>query len=257
MSPLNQRVLCAFIFLLFTSFLSAQGLAGERNAGSVVLIDVGYGRHFNGGDLNDRYGNNWAIEMGVDYLANNSSWSFGVFGQYLFGSTVKQDVLANLRTSSGYLIGNQRDPADVQLRLRGYFGGVRVGKIISLGGENPRSGLKLAVGAGWVRHWIRIQNDPAQSINQLVGDYRTGYDRRTDGPTLYQFVGYQNLSLNGRVNFYIGGEFFQGFTQERRDFNFTDESTFEKKRLDLIAGIRCGLIIPLYINNGEEIFYRK
>lgn len=256
MTPFTSRLFFAVLLLLPACFISAQGLAGERNAGSAFLIDMGYARQFTGGDLNDRYGNDWSIEMGVDYMPEKSTWSYGIFGQYFFGSTIKEDVLANLRTANGFVIGNQRDPTDVQLRMRGYFGGLRVGKIISLGGENPRSGLKLAFGAGWIRHWIRIQKDPTQTINQLIGDYKTGYDRRTGGPALYQFIGYQNLSLNGQVNFHFGVEFFEGFTQERRDFNFTNESTFEENRLDLIAGFRVGLVIPIYTGDGKEIFYR-
>lgn len=234
----------------------AQGLAGERNADPAILINMGYGRQFTAGDLNDRFGNDWAIEASVDYLAKNSSWSFGVMGQYMFGSLVKQDVLAPLRTRNGFIIGNQRDPADVQLRMRAYFGGLRVGKIIPLSQDNPRSGIKIALGAGWLEHWIRIQRDPSQSINQLVGDYKTGYDRRSSGPALYQFIGYHHLSLNGRVNYFFGAEFLEGFTQERRDFNFTDQTVLKKERLDLIAGLRLGITIPIYTGEGKEIFYR-
>jgi hypothetical protein len=256
MASFFSRLAYTFLLLFTLYSLSAQGLAGERNAGSAFLVEMGYARQFTSGDLGDRFGNDWSIELGVDYIAEGSNWTYGIFGQYLFGSIVKEDVLASLRTSSGFVIGNQRDPTDVQLRMRGHFGGLRVGRIISLGGDNPRSGLKLAFGAGWMTHWIRIQKDPTQAINQLIGDYKTGYDRRSAGPALYQFLGYQNLSLSGRVNFYFGAEFFEGFTQERRDFNFTNENTFEKNRLDLIAGIRVGLIIPIYISEGREIYYR-
>ncbi|MEM9836123.1 MAG: hypothetical protein AAF828_06455 [Bacteroidota bacterium] len=251
--PKFTVLLLLAIFPLFN--LSTQGLEGIKNTDKAILIYAGYGPQSPSGDLSDRFGNTWGIELGVDYIAKESNWLFGVFGQYIFGSQVNEDVVANLRTRDGFIIGNQRDPADIQLRMRGYFAGARIGKIIPFG-DNKRSGLKVAIGAGWMEHRIRIQNDVNQSVNQLVGDYRSGYDRLSSGPALYQFLGYQNMSVNGRINFYAGAELFEGFTQSRRDFDYATGNPIDESRLDLLAGFRLGIILPLYQGDGREIFYR-
>lgn len=252
----NLFLLLAIVFAFGN--LAAQSLAGERNADPAFMFSAGYGPQTTIGDIGDRFGNVWAIELGLDYLTGKAnSWQFGLMGQFIFGTDVREDVLSGLRTSSGFIVGNQRDPADVQLRMRGYYGGVRIGKTFSFGGKNPRAGLKIAVGGGWLSHRIRIQNDPAQTVNQIIGEYRAGYDRLTEGPAAYQFIGYQQLSLNRRVNVFAGVEVIEGFTSNRRDYDFSSANLLEDdNRLDILVGVRAGLIIPFYIGEGREIFYR-
>lgn len=248
--------LITFLVLLTTAgALTAQGLAGERNLDKGILLNFGYGAVVPAGDLAERFGNGFSVEVAVDYTGKESPWIFGVMGQYIFGNDVKEDVLTGIRLRSGVVVGNQRAAADLQLRMRGYFAGVRVARILAFG-DNPRAGLKLGLGLGWLSHRIRIQNDVNQSVPQLFEDYRKGYDRLTAGPALYNFVGYHQQSRNGRVNFYVGGELFTGFTASRRDFDFPTAGSLEGGRLDLLGGVRAGLILPLYVGEGREIFYR-
>lgn len=235
--------------------LSGQRISNVQNTDPAILISAGYGPQSPAGDLGDRFGNGFGIEMALDYTGKESPWIFGLMGQYSFGSEVFEDVIAGLRTQEGFIIGNQRDPADIQLRMRAFFAGARVSRIIPLG-DNPRAGIRVSVGGGWMEHRIRIQNDVSQTVNQLTGDYRKGYDRLTGGPAAYQFIGYQQLSENGRINFYVGGEIFEGFTTGKRDFDFATGTTLDESRLDILAGLRVGLILPLYQGEGKEIYYR-
>jgi hypothetical protein len=58
------------------------------------------------------------------------------------------------------------------------------------------------------------------------------------------------------LNFLAGFEFYQGFTQGRRSFNFDTRSRESEKRLDLLFGVRLGWTLPFYVGeNADEIQY--
>lgn len=235
--------------------LSAQGLAGERNLDKAILLNFSYGPVAPLADLADRFNSGFSIEFAADYAPKESPWLFGVMGQYIFGNSVKEDVLSDLRLENGTLVGNQRSAADINLRMRGLFAGARVGRIIALG-KNKRAGIKLAMGLGLLGHRIRIQDDVNQSLPPVEGAYSKGYDRLTAGPAIYNFVGYQQLSRNGRVNFFAGAELITGFTKSQRKYDFATAASLTGNRLDMLGGVRLGLILPFYVGEGREIFYR-
>ncbi|NJC28288.1 hypothetical protein [Neolewinella antarctica] len=234
----------------------AQGLAGAKNLDRAILFQVGYGLFNSAADLNDRFGNGFAFDGGVSYLPANSNWAFGVHANFGFGSDVKEDILADLRTSDGFLIGNQREPADVKLRQRQLFVGPSVGYTFRIGG-NQRAGINLRTSLGYFAHRIRIQDDPVQTVAAIFEENRAGYDRLTGGPAIYQFFGYQHLSENRRINFYVGADLLAGFTKPSRAFDVpTGAALPDDRRTDVALGIRAGLIIPIYLGEGREIFYK-
>lgn len=238
---------------ILVSRLPAQ--SAVLNQGDALLLTFSYGFQSPGGDLIDRFGNNSALGLGVEWITEESNWIFGLQGQFLFGNNVNEDVLAPLRTDEGFLIGNDRRPADLQLRQRGWYVGGEVGKILSLSDVNPRLGIRVSLGAGVLQHKIRIQEDPERSVPQTLGDYEKGYDRLSNGIAFKQFIGYQQLSLNRRINVIAGVEIIEAFTQSRRDFNFDTRSADTEMRLDLLFGFRVGVILPFYFGFGEEINY--
>lgn len=248
-----------FYFLLF--IVGVLSIAGSTlraqvapNQSSAILFRFGYGPQWPGGDLADRFGTSWSLQGQLDFLTQ-SDWLFGLQTQYFFGTEVKQDVLAGLRTEAGFIIGNQRSPADIQLRERGLFLGMQVGRNFVLNRERSRSGILFTLAGGWLLHRIRIQTDPAQTVNQVIAEYRAGYDRLTAGPALHQFIGYQNLDARGRLNFYVGIELMEGFTQSQRDWDFAAQGPLTGNRFDVLFGVRAGWILPFYQGSGEEIFY--
>jgi len=245
----NRWWILALGFLLLGTGLRAQG-----NSGPAILAHFGYGPQIPFGDLSDRFGQNFATEVSLEYLLN-SNWTFGIQSHFMFGSNVEVDPLTNLRTSGGFIIGNDRDPAEIQLRQRGSYYGVRVGKLIGLAPNNDRSGLRLAFGIGLLQHRIRIQEDPLRDVSQLTGDYVKGYDRLTNGLALHQFVGYQVLSKTNGIHVVAGFEFFQGFTQSRRSFDFDLQRADTTQRLDGLIGFRLNFTLPFYLGNAEDVFY--
>jgi hypothetical protein len=241
--------LIGFCFMTILSGLHAQG-----NSGPAFLLHFSYGPQLPFGDLEARYGQNWSAEIAGEYMLDQN-WFFGAHGQFLFGSTVKENVLANLRTSNGLLIGNDRSPANIQLRQRGSYYGLRVGRLIGMSKKNPRSGIRIALGAGLLQHRIRLQGDPARDVPQIEDEYAKGYDRLTNGLALHQFIGYQNIGINNGIHFIAGFEFFEGFTQSRRSFDFDTRQQDLTERLDILVGFRVGVTLPFFLGNAEDVFY--
>ncbi|MBC6993282.1 hypothetical protein QWY85_13455 [Neolewinella lacunae] len=255
MRKLPSFLLLGLLCLLLPG-LRAQGLAGARNLDRAVLIHLGYGPYVSAGDLNARFGNGWSLDGGAAWMPQNSNLALGFKVQFGFGNQVREDVLASLRTRDGFLIGNQREPADIQLRQRQLFVGPSLGYTLPIG-SNQRAGLQLTSSVGYFFHRIKIQNDPVQSVPQLDEALKGGYDRLTGGPAFYQFIGFQQLAVDRLLNFYLGVEATVGTTRALRNFDFpTGAPPPEDTRLDALLGFKAGLIIPLYFGEGREIFYK-
>ncbi|MFZ2900981.1 MAG: hypothetical protein WA004_20285 [Saprospiraceae bacterium] len=245
------------LLLLATApaWLRAQNPVYTSNEGTILALNLSYGTQLPGGDLSDRFGVNINTGIGLQ-LFSNSNWMLELEGQYLFGNRVKADVLAPLRSPEGYIFADDGGPADITLRERGWWLGLSAGKLIALHPDNPRSGLRISVGAGLLEHKIRIQNDPQAFVPALTTEYRKGYDRLSNGLALKQFIGYQHFSLNRRINFFAGIELIQGFTASRRSWNIDEMAREEGSRLDLLFGFRAGWVLPFYLGEkGETIYY--
>ena len=249
-----MRKVLLLLFCCITFVLTAQE-EEKTNAGGALLINATYAYQIPGADLVNRFGTSGGIGGGVDYMTGKHNLIFGVEAYYLFGTKVKEDVLANLRGPDGNIIGNNRTFAQVQLRERGFYFGALVGKLISLSKNNKRSGIRISLGMGLLQHKIRVQDD-SRSVLQLEGDYLKGYDRLSNGLAFTEFIGYQYLDPNRLINFFAGFEFTQAFTKSRRDFDFLSMSKDEQKRKDFLYAFKVGWSLPFYIGKDPEtIFY--
>lgn len=225
--------------------------AARPNTGPAILTHFSVGLQLPAGDMADRFGANGNFGGGAEWISRNN-FILGLEGHYIFGSKVKEDPLAILRTPEGDIIGGNQLVADVALRERGYYIGGLIGKLFPVGTE--RSGIRVSLGAGMLRHWIRLQ-DNSSSVPQITGDYAKGYDRLTGGLMLQQFVGWQHLSTNRRSNWMIGLEFGQGFTESLRSWDFTAMRKLDEKRTDLRFGLRLTWTLPFYMSGAENIYY--
>ena len=206
-----------------------------------------------GGDMAVRFGNNMTIGGGFRWKTK-ANWTLSLEGAYLFGGTIHESgILDGLKDDFGNVINSYGELATVKMFERGYHTSGRVGRIINLPGSNANSGLWVELGAGFLEHWIRIEN-PGNNIPQLMGDYRKGYDRRSNGLALTQFIGYSHLSANQRTNFFFGIEFCQAFTQNRRNTNFDTGLKDTKGRRDFFYGLKIGWVFPIYRQTASEYF---
>jgi len=227
----------------------------RSNTGNLLALNMTVGYQNSGSDLANRFGASNSLGLGMDYITANN-WIFGLNGNFIFGSRVKEDVLANLRTEQGTLVANNAFVSNILLRMRSYYVTGHVGKLIPLSKSNKRSGIRITLGGGIWEHKIRIQDDPEAPTASLTNALKRGYDRLTRGPAINEFIGYQYFAKNNRINFYIGLELTQGFTQSVRGFNFDTREFDTERRFDTLFGGRIGWILPFYLGNkAEEVWY--
>ena len=220
----------------------------------IPMIFPAYAFQWPAGDLVDRFGTNSTIGPGF-LLKTGGNWLFGADANFMFGNRIKEDsLLQNLLTSEGYIIGQDGQFASISLFERGFYSSLKIGKIIPIFGSNVNSGLMLLAGAGYLQHKIRIEIID-NSAPQLNGDYKKGYDRFTDGFQINQFVGYMYIGESKLANFFIGMEFVQSWTMNRRSMNFDEGRRDDMKRLDMLYGFKVGWIIPLRRRVPEDFYY--
>lgn len=240
-----MRLTLGFLFVfIFLSQLTS-GQSGVRD--SVIrfpYIGVSYGIYFPEGDLDERFGMASMIGMNAHYKTKKN-WIFGFSGGFIFGSDVNQkDLLAEISTDNGQIIGLDGLYADVRVFERGYLISATFGKLINFKKPNPNSGIVVTASTGFIQHKIRIETI-GNTVPELRNDYLKGYDHLTNGWQVTEFIGYTYFSNRQLINFYGGMEFIQGFTSNRRDYNFNQEGS-DKNRLDLMYGFKLGWILPLY-----------
>lgn len=244
-------------FVLICLALSSSAAAQKNVRDSLVgfnMIGFNGGFQLPFGDMKDRYGANG--QAGVSYhFKTKSNWIFGVEGNFIFGSEVKNsDELArDIRTSDGFFIDNMGMLATVLIQERGLDIRAVTGKIIPLFGPNENSGLLLKLGAGLLQHRIRFEARENE-VPQIEGDSQEGYDRLSNGLSLSQFVGYQHFGDKNKINFSIGLEFIEAFTQSRRDFNYDLLMKDGTKRFDGLMGLKASWYIPIYQRTSEKYF---
>ncbi len=226
----------------------------DHSSSSVYLINLSYGLDLPGGDLADRFGNNFSMGGSLDYMTG-SNWIMGGEVKFIFGNNVHEDPLAPLRNDRDDILGINNFTATVLLRERGLYMGLNVGKFFPFN-DKKRLGIRMTAGGGMLAHKIRIQDD-TQSVPQIEGDYAKGYDRLTRGMALKESIGLMYLSPNKRINMRLSFDFIQGFTKNVRSVNYDTGLTDDSSRLDMTYGITATWIIPIYTGqySGEEIYY--
>lgn len=217
-------------------------------------ISLSYAYQIPSGDLEYRFGDNHNIALGF-HIKSKTNWYYGFQGTYLTGNKVKpeKDFLNNLKVEGGFILDNDGQKAKVSLQQRGFTITADGGYLFPVLGPNRNSGILVFGGVGLLQHKIRIEHQDSE-ITQLEGEYLKGYDRLTNGLVLHQFAGYYYMSNYKLVNFYIGFEAWQGFTQSRRDFNFDTRVKDDAKRTDILYGVRAGWVLHLYKRVSTDFY---
>lgn len=227
----------------------------NKQKGVALLTNFNAGIAKPGKDLAVRFGVNNAVGIGVELMTNRTTWIIGSDFSYFFSKKVNEDPLKKLINYDTYIYGNDKGLSEYLLRERGFIVQGYLGKLFLLNKSANRNGIRVTFGAGYMQHKIRLQDD-SRSITQFSGDYKKGYDRLTGGLSLSQYIGYQYLSNNSRINFSVGFDFLQGFTKSLRDWDFDLKSKNTASRLDLLYGIRATWILPFYLGDlGEKDEY--
>jgi len=194
--------------------------------------------------------------MGIESINQKSRLFYGIEGNFFFGSNVKEDVLTQLRTMDGSIIGINGETGDVGLKERGIYFGVHTGKIFSTTDKNSSlTGIRTQIGFGLLQHKIRVQ-DNLKSIVPLNKEYRQGYDRLTNGGAIHLAAGYQYDSPYNNFHFKIMGDMMAGLTKSRRDLDYATGVYLDQKRTDILFGINIAYVVMISrTSTAENIYY--
>lgn len=253
-----KRLSLLFLLVLIAiSPVFAQKSEVEKEPMNISLVQIGAGFHLPAADLAVKFGPSASIGLGYQFKMK-SNWQIGIESNFFFGSEVKNDsLLYKLSTGSPgneLIINKQGTLSDLQISERGYNIQMTIGKVLPLFGPNQNSGLLIKLGGGFMEHWIRIEGDE-QDVSYLDEEMKKGYDELTNGFNLYQFIGYQHLSNNQKINYYVGLESYQLFSKNRRGFNYNTRSAQDESRTDILYGIKIGWTLPLYPKIKTTYYY--
>ncbi len=252
-------LLVMFVFFASISLLAQnQRMRFNRNeykdsCHHFVIVGISFGGDIPYGDMKNRYNKNFDIGMPILYKTSKNL-IVGIEGNYLFSGNVKEDVLGNMYNTSGTITDANGNPASVRLNERGFTLYGVVGTLINKLGKNKNSGLLLYMGLGYMQHQIHIA-DIGRSLPQVYGNLKKGYDRLTGGFAAEQFIGYMYLAKNRLANCYGGFTFQEGFTTGLRGYQYDLMAPDNKKRIDVLIGVRIGWILPLYKKAPKEFYY--
>ena len=256
------------IFLLLTTALIFAGTLGaqrdiSKEALGTSIIDFRYTLQVPAQDMAERFGVNSAVGAGFLYKTK-SNWLIGIELNYMFSQNIKNSdsLLWDLEVHPGeFIISNSGGSSEVRLHERGMNGFVKFGKLFSILSPNPNSGFFVTVGAGYLGYKIRIDNVASKALifadnADGYNDYLKGYDRLTGGFALSENVGYMLFSNSRLLNFYVAADFMQGFTKNKRIYDFDRRAyTDQNTRHDFLYGFRVGWIFALYQRPPKDFYY--
>ena len=239
--------------LLLPVFSSLDSQAQKGNA--INLLEFKYGFHMPMGDLQDRFGSNSDIGLSIQSVSLKNKIFFGVDGIFIFGNVVKEDVLHQLRTYDGNIIGIDGIFGDVNLKERGFYIGLNAGKIFPTTQHKTKlTGIRAQIGGGLLQHKIRVQ-DNTENIVGLEKKYLQGYDRLTNGPAMHLGLGYQYQSPTNNFHFHIMADLYGARTESRRDLDYATGTYLDQKRTELLGGFSLAYTVSISREKRPENIY--
>ena len=272
----DYRLLHLFLFFAMAlAFVLPQNAVAQRSrpvyqtdfaskdyvdtAAPMIWLDAHFAYHFPLGDLRTMFKNNFAVGPGFTFKSA-SNWTVGFHFDYMFGANMRDSAFFNgtLANDQGIVIDGNGLVSQGGITAEGRYWTVQAdfGKIIPVN-RWKNSGIWLRLGAGYFSHRLRL-DDFGNQYPQLEGNYAKGYDRRSGGFVLNQFVGYQFVRKNRMLNFYIGLEFHEMWTKPNRNYVFYEGPTDDMKaKFSGMVGFKAGWNIPLDERKTTTTFYYR
>ncbi len=245
----------AILFLFFGVFLNAQKpLLNPRYHASLWEVNLSYKVATPMGDLALRYG--FINGAGLDlYYKSKKNYLIGVNSNLFFGRNVHGVDYVNIfKDKNGYVFSDDGTPVFVSASMRGSEILGTFGKLFPVFTKTPQLALTAQIGVGFLQHKYLFSAPGAMQFNKV---YLRGYDRLSNGFALSQQLGLSNLGLKRLINFNIGIEFTEAFTQNRRYYDYGTGGVDTKKYLDIIAALKCSWVLPIKANDKSEPVYFK
>lgn len=252
----NMRNSILAVFMIIGVFnANAQKKIWVGKSSKIFNFQFHYTHVTPGGNFAKRFNEFNGLGGGI-LFKNTHNMQFGAEGSYYFGNNLKPSTLLNNLTNSvGAINTSAGTPGLVSLGMRGFSAMGKVGYLIPVSSKNRNSGIKIMLGGGIVMHKINI-NITQNNVPSLSEERAAGYDRYSSGWAFNQFIGYQHQSINRYTNFYIGAELIQGYTYNRRKYNYDEMQYDLNMHNDYYYGIRFAWMIPVYLRTktGSDEF---
>lgn len=254
LTSFSLKLIILVAILFAHSSLNAQAEPKTDTSESIPFIRFQYSYLFPSGDFESTYGNSNAVGGAFGYkMANN--WQFEVEGNFMFDADIKRrDLLSDITNERGDITDSDGELIKLIYDLRGFSIFASVGKVFPISKGNVNSGILTQVGVGFIQHRIFIDWRDGE-VFQLNDEMLKGYDRLHNGIALKQFIGYEFFGRKNLANFYLGFEFQQGFTKNRREYNYDTRSFDKDQKFDFLYGFRIGWSIPFKRRRSEEFYY--
>jgi len=248
-----KKITILFFFLCLASLSGSSQFRDSFESSKAIIPNFSYTYAKPLGLYGERFGAANAVGAGLMFKTK-TNWLLGAEYNVYFGSKVKENILQNLYASGKGIINIEGVYDEIKLYHRGFYTMGFAGRVFSLG-VNKNSGIVFKLGFGAIQHKIKMVYEELY-LPALSGDSYKGYDRLTNGLMTYQFLGYQLLDPRKRLDFFIGVDLLQGFTENRRSWNWDTRERDTRKRTDLQFGIKAGIIVPIYKKSkSEELFF--
>ncbi len=234
-----QKWLLIALSLLLNTVIAQDSIFKSRN----IFMGAGVNPSVCLGDLKDRFGTFNSIEL-KGFLKNTKNYTFGASYKVLFGQNAKLDSSIFKDMSFGnYMVDINGNPANIRMHLRGYELTANIGKIWKLKHDAQKlKGFHTQLGLGMLQTRIKMQFD-SDKVPQLEDDYVYGYDKLHNGIVLTQNIEYFNYNTQS-ISYYAGIQFGQGFTYNRRNWEYSLNYADTKRKNDFYAGFHVGIIFP-------------
>lgn len=233
-----------FLALIGLMIQSANAQTIADTSMNLHMVSFHMSGNLPGGDISNSYGAHMGI--GGSYMfKTQGNWMLSADLTFIAGSVFKADsIFNNLIDEYGDFINTYGEIGEVNFYERGFYTGLKAGRLFPIFGPNPNSGLLLTLSGGLLQYKTLVHQD-GRDIPSIIEDYSKGYDRLTNGFGLSEFIGYLHLDSHDPINFYVGLEFTQAWTKNRRSWNFDLMGPENQLKHDYIFGIRFGWIFPI------------
>jgi len=246
-------LICLVTVNCYTVDVFAQASQDSDSASAFAFIRFQYSLLSPAGDFEKTFGVTQAVGGALAYKTA-TNWHFEVEGSFLFGGDVKRkDLLSGIINEAGDVTDADGELVKVILDMRAYSLYGSVGKLFPIFG-NQNSGILVQFGVGYLQHRIKVDFRDGE-VFQFSDEMLKGYDRLHRGVALKQFVGYQYFGKRNLINFNIGFEFNQGFTKNKREYNYDSRSFDKGQKTDLLNGLRIGWTIPIKERTSDDFYY--
>jgi len=235
-------------------YQSAFAQANVDSSVAFPFVRFQYAFLFPGGDYEESFGNTNEIGGAIGFKTK-SNWQFDIESGMYFGTDVKRrGLLRDIINDAGDVTDADGELVKVVLEIRGFNIFASGGKIFPILPQNKNSGILVKAGVGYMQHRIKADFRDG-TVFQLSDENLKGYDRLHTGIAFRQFVGFQYYGSRNLLSFYLGVEFNQGLTINRRGYNYDERAFDTERKQDLLYGIRFGWVLPIRSRASEEFYY--